>query len=302
MNSSDRDQLLLRRRRRFLLQLLGGSSGLLLPQLAWAGRTVQAVRSSASDTHTRFVLDLDGPVDHRVFTLEGPDRAVLDLTGTRLAQSSGNVVPDASVVRSVRYGIRNGQDLRVVFDLSGKVVPRVLQLPPGEGAGHRLVVDFPHAGVPVVARSEPVRPDESGSTFRDLVIAIDPGHGGKDPGAVGPGGTREKDIVLQISRRLRDMVLGERGLKPVMIRDSDTFISLRRRTEIAREHKADLFVSVHADAFHRQSARGASVYCLSLRGASSEAARWLARRENAADFVGGASIAHQDEVVASVLL
>lgn len=290
MNISDND-LLLRRRRRFLLQLLGGSSGLLLPQLAWAGRTVQAVRSSASQTHTRFVLDLDGPVDHRVFTLEGPDRVVLDLTGVSLANASTGRVPNGSVVRSVRFGIRNGHDLRVVFDVTGKVSPRVLLLPPGEGAGHRLVVDLPHAEAPRLARSEPDEPQAAESTFRDLVIAIDAGHGGKDPGAVGPGGTYEKDIVLQISRRLRDMLSRERGLKPVMIRDSDTFITLRRRTEIAREQKADLFVSIHADAFHRQSARGASVYCLSLRGASSEAARWLARRENAADFVGGASIA-----------
>lgn len=295
------------KRRRFLTQLVAGGSGLLLPAWAWAGNQVRAVRSSASEAATRFVFDLDGPVDHRAFTLEGPHRVVVDLTGSRVASGLGTSVPSGSVVSNVRFGIRNGHDLRIVFDVREKVAPRVLLLPPGDGAGHRLVVDIPHGSGSVIASkpSEPARSPRSvpeSSTFRDLVIAIDPGHGGRDPGAVGPGGTREKDIALQISRRLRDLIAAERGLKPVMIRDSDTFISLGERTNIARRQGADLFISMHADAFHRQSARGASVYCLSLRGASSEAARWLARRENAADFVGGASIAHQDEVVASVLL
>jgi len=308
--SSYENESNLHARRRFLTQLvIGGGGSLLLPSWAVASQRLQAVRASASKENSRFVFDLEAPLDHKVFTLEHPHRVVLDLPRTRLVSGVTARVPDGSVVQRVRFGVQNGHDLRVVFDVSGQVEPRVLLLPPAEGAGYRLVVDIPHRGNPVIAQA-PAKPvphssapvPQQSSAFRDLVIAIDAGHGGRDPGAVGPAGTREKDVVLAISRRLRDLVAAERGLMPVMIRDSDTFISLRERTNIARRNGADLFISVHADAFHKQSARGASVYCLSTRGASSEAARWLAQRENAADFVGGASIAHQDEVVASVLL
>jgi len=302
-------------RRRFLTQLvIGGGGLLLLPSWAVASQRLQAVRSSANKENSRFVFDLEAPLDYKMFTLEHPHRVVLDLPRTQLVPGVSARVPDGSVVQRVRFGVQNGYDLRVVLDVSGPVEPRVLLLPPAEGtASYRLVVDIPHRSVPVMTQAPAQAPakavsdsstsaPQQSSAFRDLVIAIDAGHGGRDPGAIGPAGTREKDVVLAISRRLRDLIAAERGLTPLMIRDSDIFIPLRERTNIARRNGADLFISVHADAFHNRSARGASVYCLSTRGASSEAARWLAERENAADLVGGVSIAHQDEVVASVLL
>ncbi|HHO69940.1 MAG TPA: N-acetylmuramoyl-L-alanine amidase [Halothiobacillus sp.] len=309
MSSYDNESKL-HARRRFLTQLvIGGGGLLLLPSWAVASQRLQAVRSSANKENSRFVFDLEAPLDYKVFTLDNPHRVVLDLARTQLVPGLTAPVPDGSVVQRVRFGVQNGYDLRVVLDVSGPVEPRVMLLPPEGTAGYRLVVDIPHRGIPVTAqapakpvpRSSTPAPQQS-SAFRDLVIAIDAGHGGRDPGAIGPAGTREKDVVLAISRRLRDLVAAERGLRPVMIRDSDIFIPLRERTNIARRNGADLFISVHADAFHNRSARGASVYCLSLQGASSEAARWLAERENAADLVGGVSIAHQDELVASVLL
>jgi len=143
---------------------------------------------------------------------------------------------------------------------------------------------------------------ESRGGVRKLVIAIDAGHGGKDPGAVGRDGTREKDVTLAIARKLEALMQAERGFKPVLTRGTDVFIPLRERTQIARRNKADMFISLHADAFSDPDARGASVYCLSLNGASSEAARWMADKENAADLVGGVSLNERSDSLASVLL
>ncbi|MGD9888463.1 MAG: N-acetylmuramoyl-L-alanine amidase [Halothiobacillaceae bacterium] len=143
---------------------------------------------------------------------------------------------------------------------------------------------------------------ESRGGARKLIIAIDAGHGGKDPGAIGRSGTREKDVTLAIARKLESMLQAERGFKPVLTRRNDTFISLRERTNIARRNKADMFISLHADAFSDPDARGASVYCLSLNGASSEAARWMADKENSADLVGGVSLSERSDSLASVLL
>jgi N-acetylmuramoyl-L-alanine amidase len=217
--------------------------------------------------------------------------------------------PDSPVVKGLRVGVRNGHDLRLVFDLKKRARPQIIILPPTGGGSYRLVIDLPHGGGadtviaerPDVPRQESALRSGSGA-FRDLVVAIDPGHGGKDPGAIGRRGTREKDIVLNIGLQLRDLIAATPGLTAVMTREDDRFIPLRQRTEIARRHEADLFISVHADAFRLASAKGASVYCLSQNGASSEAARWLAAKENSADFVGGASLSGHDEDVASVLL
>jgi len=137
---------------------------------------------------------------------------------------------------------------------------------------------------------------------RNVIIAIDAGHGGVDPGASGPNGTQEKQVVLAIARELEALVRRERGMRAVMVRNRDVFLPLRRRTEIARAHKADLFVSIHADAYNDRRVTGSSVYALSPRGATSEAARWLAERENAADLVGGVKLDDKDDLLASVLL
>lgn len=298
-------------RRQFLGAVLGSSTavfGLMTPGQALAARAVSAVAVSSQADYTRYVLEVSGPVDYSSFSLANPSRFVLDLTHTDLAARQIPPSPSQSVVKEVRTGIRDGYGLRVVFDLKAPVKPRLLLLPPGDGAGYRLVVDFPHDKAAQLVPAHQDDPDnrpavqKRASAFRDLVIAIDPGHGGKDPGAIGHRGTKEKHIALDIGRRLRDMVAATPGLRPVMTRDSDKYIHLRGRTQIARNAKADLFISVHSDAFRVTSARGASVFCLSQHGATSEAARWLANRENEADFVGGASIADHDQDVASVLL
>ena len=212
----------------------------------------------------------------------------------------------------------------MVLDLKQPVKFKSFLLEPNDQYGHRLVVDVearnpdragntgttsdvpgtsgkadgPAAPVPAVARSLP----SAGDGGRDLIIAIDAGHGGEDPGAIGPRGTREKDVVLSIAGRLKKAVDAEPGMKGVLIRSGDYYVPLRKRMALARKHKADFFVSIHADAFRDQRARGSSVYVLSRKGASSEAARWLAQKENAADFVGGVSLDDKDDVLASVLL
>ncbi len=297
-------------RRKFLGAVLGGSTaifGLAIPEAAYAGQVVHNVEAGRHEDFTRYVLNLSGPVDYKAFTLDHPDRAVIDISHARLDDSHVPSAPSGSVVRDLRIGVRHGYDLRLVFDLKAGVQPRVIVLPPGGGSGYRLVIDLPHdKGTTLVAKDQQ-DPDslphaQASHTFRDLVVAIDPGHGGKDPGAIGHRGTKEKHIALDIARRLQKMVAATPGLRPVMTRDSDRYIHLRGRTAIARRHKADLFISIHSDAFRLTSARGASVFCLSRGGASSEAARWMANRENEADFVGGASIADHDQDVASVLL
>ncbi len=297
-------------RRKFMGAVLGGSSavfGLIAPENVWAARFVNAVQTSSAPDYTRYVFNLNGPVDFKSFGIENPPRFVVDLTGTQTQHLSIPPAAASSVVKGLRVGVQDGTNLRLVFDLKAMIKPRLVLLPPSDGLGYRLVVDLPHDKAATLVAREPSDPEskpkiQTGRTFRELVVAIDPGHGGKDPGAVGYRGTKEKHIVLDIGRRLRDMVAAAPGLRPVMTRDSDKFIHLRGRTAIARNAKADLFISVHSDAFRVTSARGASVFCLSQHGATSEAARWMANRENEADFVGGASISDHDQDVASVLL
>jgi N-acetylmuramoyl-L-alanine amidase len=189
----------------------------------------------------------------------------------------------------------------VVLDLKAEVRPKSFQLKPNSQYGHRLVIDLQAAGD--AAGAEDVGAVKRGpARIRDLIIAIDPGHGGEDPGAIGRGRTKEKDVVLAIARRLKSRIDREPGMRAVMTRDGDYFVNLRRRMEIARRHGADLFVSLHADAFSDPRVHGSSVYILSQNGASSEAARWLAEQENASDLIGGVSLDDKDELLASVLL
>lgn len=297
-------------RRKFLGAVLGSSSavfGLVAPDKVLAARLINTATNYRHADYTRYVFGVNGPLDYKSFTLDNPSRLVVDLTQTEMNRVNIPPAPAGSIVNDVRVGIRGGYNLRIVFDLKAPVNPRLILLPPGDGQGYRLVVDLPHDKATTLVARDAADPDskpkiQTQGTFRDLVIAIDPGHGGKDPGAIGHRGTKEKHIALDIGRRLRDMVAATPGLKPVMTRDSDKFIHLRGRTAIARNAKADLFISVHSDAFRVTSARGASVFCLSQHGATSEAARWMANRENEADFVGGASISDHDQDVASVLL
>jgi N-acetylmuramoyl-L-alanine amidase len=260
--------------------------------------TVEALRLWSGPEGTRVVLDLSAPTEHRLFALRNPDRIVVDLDDARLASSLGRP-QSKGLVSAVRTGRRPGGDLRVVLDLKRAATPKSFLLAPKGPYGDRLVIDLTAtSGKEVVKRV----PRATAQHARDVVIAIDAGHGGEDPGASGPHGVREKDVVLQIARRLAAQVRREAGMRPLLTRDGDYFVSLRKRTAIARQAEADLFVSIHADSYRNRQARGATVYALSEKGASDEAARRLARRENAADLVGGVSLADKDQLLARVLL
>ncbi len=271
--------------------------GMLAAPLAFAGSTVQDVRIWSEDDRTRIVLDLSGPAQHSIFTLRGPDRLVVDLKDSRLADALKNL-PTGGAISSIRTGVRSNGQLRVVLDLNQAVRSRSFTAGPNEKYGDRLVIDLQRQGNMRTVK----RASEERVAGRDIVIAIDPGHGGHDPGAIGRAKTREKDVALALSKLLAKRINEEPGMQAVLVRNGDYYVDHRERMEIARNKKADLFVSIHADAVEDRRAKGASVYALSLKGASDEASRRLAKRENASDLVGGVSLAGRDPVLASVLL
>ena len=284
-----------------LLAILAGVSG------SAVAAEVRAVRVAATETGTRVVLDLSGPVTHKTFLLDGPSRVVLDVAKsslrTRLPEGEGAV----TALRSGKL-LHNG--LRLVFEVKGPVTFDTSAAAPSGDAGHRLILDIAAPGAARVVSVTPVAPaapvairpahapTDSG---RDIVIAVDAGHGGVDPGASGRR-TREKDVVLEIAKALAARINQEPGMKAALTRDGDYFITLQERSKRARRAKADLFVSIHADAIANPDVSGSSVYVLSDRGASSEAARWLAERENAADLKGGVKLDDKDPVLANVLM
>lgn len=276
---------------------------MLLPLTGWAqSAKVEGIRLWAAPDNTRIVFDINGPVEHALFPLREPDRIVVDLTNAHLATSIPVPGADSPLLKAVRHASRNGDDLRVVFDLSGPVRPKSFLLKPNEKYGHRLVIDLYDAQVekakPKVVATQTL-PDNGP---REVVIAIDAGHGGEDPGAIGRRGTREKDVVFQIAKRLERLVQGEYGMRPVMIRRGDYFIRLKDRYQKARDEKADLLISIHADGFNDHRARGSSVYVLSKRGATTAAAAFLAEQENASDRIGGVSLEDKDDLLKTVLL
>lgn len=305
--------------------------GLLLTTVtvdALAVTQVKSVRLWRAPDNTRLVFDLSGPVQHSVFTLSAPDRLVIDINGATLAAPL-NVATSNTPISSVRSAQRTPTDLRVVVDLKKSVTPKSFTLAPNAQYGNRLVVDLydqeadavaatapPPAPVPVqtpaTTPAVPVSPAQPAiklppvpSGKRDIVVAIDAGHGGEDPGASGSRGQHEKDIVLQIAQELQRQINSEKGFRAELTRTGDYFIPLRKRTEIARKKGADLFVSIHADAAPSKAAFGASVFALSDRGATSETARWLADTENRSDLIGGAgnvSLDDKDRMLAGVLL
>ena len=257
------------------------------------------IRLWAAPDRTRVVFDLNGPVQHSLFTLDNPERVVVDVPNAHRAQSMAEELAGKGFVAQVRTGVRNGNDLRVVLDLTGRAEAKSFVLEPNDQYGHRLVIDLEN-GVKNPKR-QPVASELSYSV-RNFVVAIDAGHGGEDPGAIGPLGTHEKDVVLQIARKLAALVNKQPEMKAVLVRDGDYYVGLRERIEKARESKADLFISIHADAFRDARAHGSSVYVLSSSGATSEHARWLAQRENAADLVGGVSLKDKDDTLAAFML
>lgn len=279
------------RSRQTLIALL-----LLLSAAANAGGTVKDIRIWSEHGKTRVVLDLSQPVEHNIFTLRGPDRLVIDLKDSRLAAALTQLPHGAGSVRSIRSAVRSDGQLRVVLDLNQDVRSRSFTVSPNSQFGDRLVIDLQRVGslTTVKRASDKYRPG------RDIVVAVDPGHGGYEPGAIGRNGTREKDVALSIAKELARRINAEPGMRAILVRDRDVYIDHRDRTQFARNNRADLFVSIHADAVDDPRAKGASVYALSLQGASDEAAHQLAQRENAS--VGGVSLDDKDEVLASVLL
>ena len=265
--------------------------------------SVKNIRMWPAPDHTRVVFDIDRPVKYALFTLHDPERVVIDLRDARLVKRVPRANPADPLLVRLRAGKRKHNDLRVVLDLKRQVRPRSFLLKPNRKYGHRLVIDIyaKGGGRDEEGARKPARRLEPGA-IRDVVVAIDPGHGGEDPGAITKSGIREKDVVLAISRALARRIDRAPGMKAVLIRSGDYYVGLRRRMEIARSRGADLFVSIHADSFRNPRVSGSSVYILSHRGASSEAARWLAEQENSSDFVGGVSLDDKDSLLASVLL
>ena len=293
-------------RRKFLKSLAGLSSlaASAVPGVSSAvssagtsSARIQDIRLSKNKGYVRLVFDLNGNADHSVFALHKPERVVIDIKNTKMPHGMVDQVQANSLIRSIRSGVRNKNDLRVVFDLSESVTARSFLLAPSGKSGHRLVIDL-HDSKKPVEKSATVKK----SSKRDVIIAIDAGHGGKDPGATGRSGTREKTITLQIAKRLEKSINKQKGMKAVLTRKNDRFLRLRDRILKARDNNADLMISLHADSFPDPRARGSSIYALSVDGASSETARMLAEKENAADLLfGDVDVAVDDKMVKEVL-
>ena len=289
---------------------------------------VKNIRVAKNGQATRVVFDTSNPPKYKIFTLNNPNRVVIDLANARLAMDVNQSVFNGSLVNKLRYAHREGNKLRIVLDLNQTSIPKSFVLPPNNGSHHRLVIDLKsnqskpatiakESTKPAVKKAK-VAPVKAKSTnkkknvvtkskrprihARELVVAIDPGHGGKDPGATGYAGTKEKIVVLQISKRLAKLVDAEPGMRAVLTRNTDKFLTLRGRMKQARDAGADLFVSIHADAVGDRRVRGSSVYVLSKNGASSEAAKILAQKENSVDTIGGVTLDGKDKVLQKVIV
>jgi N-acetylmuramoyl-L-alanine amidase len=278
--------------------------------------TVKSVRVWSGPDSTRVVFELTAPVEHRVFTLADPDRIVIDLPDTKAAGPLSLPEPKG-VVAQVRAGGRSGGDLRVVLELTKAATAKTFLLAPNDQYGNRLVVDLFKGGEgsPAEHRAAPdtppapatAPPAASTSTWtpgrgRAVIVAVDAGHGGDDPGASGRYGTHEKDVVVAIAHKVAEELDAQPGMHAVLVRSGDYFVPLRKRIEIAHAAQADFFMSIHADAYRDSSATGATVYVLNEKGATDEAALRLAQRENASDLIGGVSLADTDQTLARVLL
>jgi N-acetylmuramoyl-L-alanine amidase len=319
-------------RRRLCQWLLLPAAQLLLPR-AWAeaGRIASA-RMWPAQEYTRVILESPEPIAHQLLVLRNPERLVLDLPGTELtselAQLPSRVQSTDPYIARIRVGKNAPTVVRVVLDLKTEVKADAFALQPFAEYGHRLVLDiYPLIPVdPLMALLEgeratenvpTSRPLESAAPSRDraqgaraegkprprrITIAIDPGHGGEDPGAIGRRGTYEKNVALAIGRKLKSMVDAEPNMRAMLTRDDDYFVPLADRVQKARRVQADLFISIHADAYREPNARGSSVFALSESGATSAAAKWLAQKENSADLIGGVDLNRRDPVLARMLL
>ncbi|MEH6559488.1 MAG: N-acetylmuramoyl-L-alanine amidase [Oceanicoccus sp.] len=257
---------------------------------------IEDVRVWRAPDHTRVVLDLSAPVSHKVMTLDNPTRIVVDIDSAKMQADLTGLDFQGSPVFKVRSGVKDKTGLRVVLDVNSRVKPRSFLLPKNDQYGDRLVVDLYDR-----KQSNQVVKHVNDKNRRDIVIAIDAGHGGEDPGASGPGRLREKKVVLAIAKELNYLLKQRKGYQPVMIRNGDYFVGLQKRRGLARKAQADLMVSIHADAFKNSKAYGSSVYALSRKGASSAMAGVLAEDANNSDLVGGVSLGDKDDVLAGVL-
>ena len=322
-------------RRRVCQWLLLPAGQLLLPGFSSAA-TVASARIWPAQEYTRLILESPSPIAHQMMLLKDPQRLVLDLEGVEpdgeLAQLVQRLRPSDPHIRSIRLSRFRPGIVRLVLDLKDEVQPQIFALTPVGEYGHRLVLDiYPltppdplmalletdtktgKSGAPDVQADKPKsrdsdqpaprdRPKSAPASRRPIIVALDPGHGGEDPGAIGRRGTREKNVTLAIARKIRALIDREPGMRTMLTRDDDYFVPLNVRVEKARRVRADLFVSIHADAFTTPTARGSSVFALSEHGATSSAARWLAQRENEADLIGGVNLDNRDPILAKTLL
>lgn len=274
--------------------------------------TLQQVRVSSGSDRTRVVLGMGGSFKYEMFTLVAPDRVVIDIQNGQVADTLPSAFDGKGVVKRIRMGVHEDY-LRVVLDLARRIDPQSFTLTPKGKRGYRLVVDLPTKNAPspshsVAKQAEPESDPEptikQPEAVQDgIVVVVDAGHGGKDSGAIGPHGTMEKVVVLEIARKLAAMIDAQPGMRAVMTRTGDYFLTLRQRIRKAQQVDADLFVSIHANAWKTPHPHGSSVYVLSLDGASSEHARWLAHRENHTGLLGGGlSLDKKDRAVASFML
>ncbi len=305
--------------RREFLKLTGATLALLVSPPGQAATSILAVRVWPARDYTRVTLEYREPIAFTHQVVKNPERLVVDLEGVEfnsVLQSLPNKISETDpYIRLIRAGRNRPGVVRLVIELKAEIRPQVFMLKPVGEYGHRMVLDlYPTvADDPLLALLEKLETPPEKQPAKDsrqaqpeitrmVTIVLDPGHGGEDPGAVGRGGTYEKNVTLQVARRLKAKIDAEPNMRSMLTRDGDFFIPLQSRVQKARRVQADLFVSVHADAFIKPTARGSSVFVLSENGASSSAARWLASRENAADLIGGVNLDHKDPHLARTLL
>ena len=317
-------------RRRACTWLLVPAAQLLFPASLLAAKVASA-RLWPAQEYTRLILESGSAVPHQMFLVNNPARLVLDLEDVELTseieQLPRLVLPNDPYIQAIRFARYKPGVVRIVLDLKAEVSPQLFALKPFGEYGHRVVLDLYSLTPPdpLMALLDGDRNARAGATGgetpdkappsndkaadksgraprRPIIVAIDPGHGGEDPGAIGRRGTYEKNVTLAIARRLKTLIDAEPGMRAMLTRDDDYYVALNERVQKARRVQADLFISVHADAFSTPAARGSSVFALSEHGASSAAARWLAQRENEADLIGGVNLDSRDRVLAQTLL
>ena len=260
---------------------------LLLLALPLAANEVRNVRVWPSPDSTRVVLDLAAAPDYNHFTLQGPERLVIDLSTTKNSAKLANIALGNGLVASIgSAAAAKGGDLRLVLNLKGGAKPVLFPLKPHAPYGHRLVIDL-YPAAAETPESVMVNRAVTGGE-RDVVIAVDAGHGGEDPGAIGPRKTQEKRVTLAIAKKVAAMIDAEPGMKAVLTRTGDYYVNLNRRSELARKQGADLLLSIHADAVESRTPHGASTWVLSSRRAQSELGRWLEQHEKHSELLGGA--------------